>query len=390
VVKYCDYVLELGPLSGENGGELIFFGPGSEFFKGSTTLTQKSFAAPISFTKTGKKFDRWLYFKKAATHNLKHFDFKIPAHSFTVITGVSGAGKTTLLYNEIFLKNKNLKETGDNNLEGIKEIVFVDPGIGSVRSSTNAAGFFGFFATIRELFAARKESLISGYTPGHFSFNSPFGRCEQCGGKGYEEIEMQFLPSVKIICSDCSGKGYRYDVLKIKYKEKNISEILDLSIDRFIDLAWDDLPLKQRQILLNISENGLGYIKIGQKLKALSAGELQRVKLLKYLNTNRRNTLFLVDEPSFGLHDHDIGMVKNLIDKIRQNDNTVVAAEHNISLIAHADYIIELGHEGGHRGGYLVFQGSIQDIRKNPESITGAYLRKNPENIQKNKKTLDK
>ncbi|MCK5058675.1 MAG: hypothetical protein KAT34_18625, partial [Candidatus Aminicenantes bacterium] len=380
VVKYCDYVLELGPLSGGEGGELVFYGSGREFFKGSATLTQKFFKRPVLFAKTGKRFNHWLYFKKASTHNLKHFDFKIPVHSFTAITGVSGVGKTTLLFNEIFLKNKNLKETGENNLAGIKEIVFIDPGVGNVKSNTIAAGFFGFFASIRELFAARKESQISGYSPGHFSFNSPFGRCEQCKGKGHIEIEMQFLPSVKVICSDCSGKGYRYDVLKIKYQGKNISQVLDLTIDRFIELTGDDLPLKQRQILMNIVENGLGYIKVGQKLKTLSAGELQRIKLLKYLNMNKRNTLFLIDEPSFGLHGHDIGMVKNLFDKIRRNDNTLVAAEHNVNLIAHADYIIELGHEGGHRGGYLVFQGSLPGIKKNPESITGVYLKKNIKN----------
>lgn len=378
VVKFCDYVLELGPLSGVKGGEPVFFGTVSDFFNGKEpgTITQKYFNKPFVTGKKEKKIKQWLQFKNASTHNLKHFDFNIPMHAFTVICGVSGVGKTTLLYNEIYLKNKNLEDTGDNDLTGIKDIVFIDPGIAGIKSTTIAAGFFDFFLDIRELFAAQKESRLSGYTPGHFSFNSALGRCEQCKGKGHVEIEMQFLPPVQILCSDCMGKGYNYDVLKMKYKGKNISEILDLTINRFIDLVGSDFPLKKRDILSNIQENGLGYIKVGQKLNTLSAGELQRIKLLKYLNMNKTGTLFLIDEPSFGLHYHDIEMVKNLIDKILRNRNTVAAAEHNTSLIAYADYIIELGHEGGQKGGFLAFQGNLRDIKRIPDSITGAYLLK--------------
>lgn len=378
VVKYCDYVLELGPLSGVKGGEAVFSGTVNDFLGAAPlTITQKYFRQPIIIDKPVKNFKNWLYFKNAHTHNLKNFDFKIPRDAFTVIAGISGVGKTTLLYDEIYLKNKNVKDRAANNLSGIEDIVFIDPGAAGIKANTNAAGFFGFFSIIRELFAAQKESKISGFTPAHFSFNSPLGRCQQCMGKGYKEIEMQFLPAVKITCSECSGTAYNYDVLKIKYNGKNISEILDLTIDRFLEAVQQDFPAKARDMLSLIIENGLGYITLGQKIKTLAAGELQRIKLLKYLNMNKRNTLFLIDEPSFGLHYYDIEMVKNLIDKIIANHNTVAAAEHNMSLVCHADYIIELGYEGGSRGGYLVYQGTLPGIEKIATSVTAGYLEKN-------------
>ncbi len=376
IVKYADYILELGPLSGVKGGEVVFCGSREDFFKNKDTLTQKYFREPVRIKNASKNFTEWLSFKNAHTHNLKDFDFKIPLHAFTVIAGVSGSGKTTLLYNEIYLKNRNLLETGSNDLKNIREIIFIEPGFDRIRSNTIAAGFFEIWTVIRELFAGQKESKLCGYTPGHFSFNSPLGRCEACKGKGFMEIEMQFLPSVKITCSDCTGKGFNQEVLKIKYKGKNIDEILALTANEFLDLVGDDFPAKQKDVLLNIRDNGLGYIKLGQRLKTLSAGEQQRIKLVKYLNMDRRNTLFLIDEPSFGLHCHDIEKIKQLIDKFVRSNNTIVAAEHNVNLIAHADFIIELGHEGGERGGYLVFQGIPMDIIQAAHSATGNYLKK--------------
>ncbi len=393
VVKYCDYVLELGPSSGVEGGRVVFSGPVEEFFSSPEprTITQKYFinkkfcgGAGGGFLKEPparrRQKDIWLEFKNACTHNLKNFDFRIPKNVFTVIAGVSGVGKTTLLYNEIYLKNKKLRRGGMDNLKGIDEIVFIDPGINAVRAKSNTAGFFDFFPAVRELFARLKESKLQGYTASHFSFNSALGRCESCKGKGYMEIEMQFLPAVQVVCDLCRGKGYNREVLKIKYKGKNIREVLDLTINGFIELAADDFPAKQSATLLNIEENGLGYLQLGQQLKTLSAGELQRLKLLKFLDQKKRDTFFLIDEPSFGLHYYDIEMVKHLIDKILENNNTIVAAEHNMSLIAHAGYILELGHEGGKNGGHLVFQGGLQEILDAPDSLTGIYLKKNTKN----------
>jgi excinuclease ABC subunit A len=277
----------------------------------------------------------------------------------------------------MYLKSKI---QGGKNPGKIKEVIFIDPGVRRIRSNTNAAGFFEIFPALREIFAGLKESRLLNYTPGHFSFNSALGRCEHCKGKGYNEIEMQFLPAVEIRCQQCNGTGYQPDVLKIRYKNRNIREILDLSIEEFIETAADELPGPKKEILLNIKENGLGYITLGQQLKTLSGGELQRIKLIKYLNMRKTGTLFLIDEPAFGMHLYDIEAVKQLIDKILAHKNTVVAAEHNMSLIAHSDYIVELGPKGGEQGGDVVFQGAVREILDEPNSLTGTYLKKNSKN----------
>ena len=374
IIKNSDYIVELGPLSGKKGGNLIFEGSSINFFKYNNTITQKFFNKSFELKKSNKKFKEFLIFKNANTHNLKNFDFKIPKNSFTIITGVSGVGKTTLIYNEIFLKHKNHKN--------FSNVIFIDPGINRIRSNTNIASFFEIYTPIRELFSKQKESKINNYIPGYFSFNSPLGRCDKCKGKCFQEIEMQFLPSVQIICVECEGKGFKQDVLKIKYKNKNIYEILDLNIYEFFNLIEDKLP-KIKNVLLNIIENGMSYLKLNQKLKTLASGELQRIKLIKFLYKQKRNTLFLIDEPSFGLHNYDIEMIKKLIDKIIKNNNTVVAADHNLSLISNADYIIELGPQGGEAGGNLIFQGKLNDIINDKKNITAQYLKKI-------KKTLDK
>jgi len=193
-------------------------------------------------------------------------------------------------------------------------------------------------------------------------------------------MEMQFLPPVNLVCGQCGGTGFKPDILKIKYKEWNIHEILGLSIDAFMREAGEDMPGAKRDILNRVIAKGLGYLSLGQRLKTLSAGELQRIKLIKHLNTSQTGTLFLIDEPSFGMHPYDIEMVKQLIDGLVEGKNTVVAAEHNINLIDYADYIIELGPEGGDRGGYLLFQGTGEEIDRNSADIRGPYLKKNFKN----------
>jgi excinuclease ABC subunit A len=365
IVKHSDYILELGPFSGEKGGKLVYRGRNEDFFSKTETITQSYFNRKIEIKETSPLNGVWFEFQNACSHNLKNFDFKIPQNRFSIIAGVSGSGKTTLLYNEIFKKNRKL----------IKDIIFIDPGVSRARTSTTVIGFFDSYTPIRDFFSQLKESRIHQYLPGHFSFNSPLGRCLECKGKGFVEIEMQFLPAVKIRCGECRGTGFKPEVLKITVKGKNIHDLLNLSINEFIDMFGDKI-IRIRDVALNIQHHGMGYLKLGQRLSTLSLGELQRIKLIKYLTIKKSGALFLIDEPTFGLHDHDIEMLKKLIDKIIANQNTVVAADHNLSLIVHSDYIIELGPGGGEKGGKILFQGSINQLINASKSITGSYIKK--------------
>lgn len=383
IAAACDRIIELGPYSGENGGSVVFSGNTSDFFRteerDNKTVSQSYFSRTLELKPGKPTFSGWLTFKDACTHNLKGFDIKIPKHAFTVVTGVSGSGKTTLLYHEMYLKPDDRLKRGKGRKQ-VKETIFVDPGLQRVRANSIVAGFFGVFSPLREFFASLKESKIHQLTPGHFSFNSAQGRCEVCKGKGFKQVEMQFLPAVDIPCNTCNGSGYKADVLKIMYKEKNIRQVLDLSINAFVSFAGERLPMSVQQTVAELLEHGLGHIRLGQPLITLSAGELQRLKLLKHLNLNSRHNLFLIDEPSYGMHPCDLEMVMGLIDKLTANQNTVVAAEHNMELISQADYIVELGPGAGEEGGNIIFAGLPQDLLHRENSPTAGYLKKNIKN----------
>ncbi|MBU4269195.1 MAG: hypothetical protein KJ808_10165 [Acidobacteria bacterium] len=367
LIHYADHVIELGPRAGSQGGRVIFSGSKEEFFHSQTTITQKYFHIKAQISPENKFAPGFMTFKNACAHNLKNLSLQIPRQALTVIAGVSGAGKSTLLYDEIYLKNKRIP--------GISETVHIDPGISHMRGSTNIAGFFDVFAPIREFFAALHSSRLLGYLPGHFSFNSPLGRCPECKGRGYLEIEMQFLPAVKTVCSHCRGSGFAPDVLKITYKNKSIADVLTLSVKEFSGALGSAIP-QIKAVLSNLQDNDMGYLQLGEKLGSLSTGELQKLKLLKYLNQEKADMLFLLDEPSFGLHGYDIDVLQKLIARLLHNRNTVVAVEHNLALIAAADYVVELGPEGGARGGQLIFSGSPAALLRSRKSLTGQYLKK--------------
>lgn len=368
IIRYADHVIELGPRSGIEGGQIIYAGSKDDFFSSQATITQKYFHLAAARITEKKAWAEFWTFKNAGSHNLKHFDFQIPRQAFTVIVGVSGAGKSTLLYNEIYLTQQH------QTISGCSEIVHLDPGISSRRGSTNIAGFFDVFSPLREFFAALKQSRLLGYLPGHFSFNSPLGRCPECKGRGYLEIEMQFLPAVKTNCPHCHGNGFTPDILKITHKNKNIAAVLALTINEFIRDFGADMPQVQA-VLKNLQDNDMGYLQLGEKISCLSTGELQKLKLLKYLNQEKTDILFLLDEPSFGLHPYDIAVIKKLFGRLLKNRNTIVAVEHHLSLIASADYVIELGPEGGDGGGYMLFSGTPAAMIKNNKSLTGQYLK---------------
>jgi len=241
------------------------------------------------------------------------------------------------------------------------------------------AGYFDIFPLLREFFADLKQSRLLGYLPGHFSFNSPLGRCPECKGRGYLEVEMQFLPSVKTVCSPCRGSGYAPDILKINHRNKNIAAVFDLTINEFLHGFADDIP-QLRTVLEHLRDNDMGYLQLGEKISSLSAGELQKLKLLKYLNQEKKDALFLLDEPSLGLHPYDIEVFKKLFGRLLQNRNTIVAVEHHLSLIASADHVIELGPEGGDKGGFLLFSGTPAAMMQNKKSLTGKYLKKYAKN----------
>jgi len=366
VVKYADYVLELGPYSGENGGEIVYFGKKEEFFRKKDTISQKYFSKKYEIkTQESVKFDKFFEIKNANSNNLKNINIKIPENSFTVVCGVSGSGKTTLIYNELYKKNHV------NN----REKIFIESDINGIRASSIVANYFDILKPIREFFSSLNESKINGFTPGHFSFNSQRGKCLKCNGRGFLEIEMQFLPSIKLKCNDCDGTGYRREILKVKYKNNSIYDVLGMSFNVFSDNFKDEIPAVMDVVNI-VKEMGMGYLKLGQKLGELSEGELNRIKLIKYLNTNKKNSIFIIDEPSFGLHLFDIQMIKNLILRLKQNGNTIIAAEHNLELIAFADYVIELGPVGGDKGGYKLFEGYFNDFYNDKNSITSRYLKK--------------
>ncbi len=367
LIRCADHVMELGPRAGSQGGRIIYSGGMEEFFNSQSTITQKYFRQKAEAFPEKKFTSGLMTFENACAHNLKNFSLQIPRQALTVIAGVSGAGKSTLLYDEIYLKNKRIP--------GIGETVHIDPGISHMRGSTNIAGFFDIFAPIREFFSALHPSRLLGYLPGHFSFNSPLGRCPECKGRGHLEIEMQFLPAVKTICGHCRGSGFSPDVLKITHKNKSIADVLAMSVKEFSDELAAEIP-QVKAVLSHLQDNEMGYLQLGEKLGSLSTGELQKLKLLKYLNLEKANMLFLLDEPSFGLHGYDITILQKLISRLLQNRNTVIAVEHNLAMIAAADYVVELGPEGGAAGGHLVFSGSPAGMLRSRKSLTGQYLKK--------------
>jgi excinuclease ABC subunit A len=385
-VKFCDFILELGPGPGDRGGELTFIGTRQDFFKKNPmalTITQKFFQRDIEAREEDtKKIRHWITFKHAASHNLKNLNIKIPINALTVVTGKSGVGKTTLIYYEMFRRATEAVGNG-RALAGIKNIVYIDSTRHRLPANTILATFFGFYANLREIYAGLKESTVQGYTPGHFSLNSPLGGCQECKGRGFVEIDMRFLPPVQVSCEYCFGKGFNPDILKIHYKGKNISEILALSIDQFVQIIGDEFKSKPKETLMRLAANGMGYLKAGQRLDQLSSGELQRLKLLKKLLNTKKNTLFLIDELTYGLHGYDVEMVLKLIKNLIENNNTFVVADNNINLIIHADYLIELGYEGGQGGGYLLYQGELASGLVHNSYMANFYQKKIKKNLTK-------
>ena len=383
----ADYLIDIGPLSGAHGGHVMAAGTPEEVMNTKDSITGQYLSGKlkIDVPKTRRKGNgKFIELKGCKENNLKNINVSFPLATFTCVTGVSGSGKSSLV-NEILYKviSNNIYKSKDkpgkyksiNGLEYVDKIINVsqDP-IGRTPRS-NPATYTGVFDDIRDVFANTKEAKIRGYDKGRFSFNVKGGRCEACYGDGVKKIEMHFLPDVYVPCEVCKGTRYNRETLEIKFKNKNIAQVLDMTIEDALDF-FENIP-KVKNKLNMLIEVGLGYMKLGQSAPTLSGGEASRVKLAKELQKRPTGkSVFILDEPTTGLHTHDVKKLISILQRIVDNGDTVIVIEHNLDMIKVADYIIDLGPEGGDFGGQIIAKGTPEEVAKNQKSYTGIYLKK--------------
>ncbi len=386
-IRSADHVIDLGPGAGVHGGRIVAQGPPSKIEKNNNSWTGKYLAGKfhVFCPKTRRRpGDKWLTLRNASLNNLKNIDVVFPLGVFICVTGVSGSGKSSLINETLFpavqsviSKKKTEFQLFYSQIEGIHNIdkvIDIDQSPIGRTPRSNPATYTGLFTPIRELFSKVPEAKARGYTAGRFSFNVKGGRCEACEGNGYLTIEMQFLPDVYIPCDTCHGKRYNRDTLQIQYKGKNIAEVLDMTVED-ARVFFKNVPQISRP-LETLFEVGLGYINLGQPATTLSGGEAQRVKLAtELLRRHTGNTLYILDEPTTGLHAVDVDRLLRVLHRLVDFGNTVIVIEHNLEVIRTADWIIDLGPEGGDKGGYIVAQGPPENIIKVKESYTGQYLK---------------
>ncbi|MCX8022665.1 MAG: excinuclease ABC subunit UvrA [Syntrophorhabdaceae bacterium] len=381
-----DYIVDLGPGAGENGGHLVFQGTPYDLARHSESITGMYISGrlKIETPKIRREPKGYIHLKGVKTNNLKNIDVRIPIGVLTCITGVSGSGKSSLIVDTLYplLKQKLYKskeragEVDDiRGHDAIDRVIDIDQSPIGRTPRSNPATYTGVFTHIRELFAKLPESRIRGYREGRFSFNVKGGRCETCAGEGYVKIEMQFLPDVYIVCDVCRGMRYNRDTLEIKYKGKNIAEVLEMTVTQAMDF-FNAHPqiLSKLKILYDV---GLGYIRLGQAATTLSGGEAQRIKLSRELaKRDTGSTMYILDEPTTGLHFADIDKLIKVLSVLVERGNTVVIIEHNMDVIKCADYIIDLGPEGGDEGGRIIAEGKPEEIINSSESHTARFLKK--------------
>ncbi len=385
IIRSADYLIDIGPNAGRFGGEVVYAGPFD--MKGQTSLTTQYLNGELEIPvpKTRRKSSNYIKIEGARLHNLKNIDVQIPLQALTVVTGVSGSGKSTLIRQILYpaLLNK-LGEYGEKPglhkrfsipSRGISKVEMVDQNPIGRSSRSNPVTYIKAYDVIRQLYASQNLSKIRGYQPKHFSFNVDGGRCETCKGEGETVVEMQFLADIHLTCEECKGKRFKKEVLEVRYKGKSIADVLELSIEEAIEFFEDKKDLVQK--LQPLADVGLGYVQLGQSSSTLSGGEAQRVKLASFLQkgSSRNPVLFLFDEPTTGLHFHDINKLLGAFYALIESGHTVVVVEHNLEVIKCADYIIDLGPKGGAEGGYLLYQGTPEGLVKEEKSVTGKFLR---------------
>lgn len=380
----ADYVIDMGPKAGRLGGDVVFCGTPAEMLKANTLTAQylngiKEIKVPAARRKGNGKFIR---INQASGNNLKNIDVRFPLGMFICVTGVSGSGKSTLINKTLYpaisqhLYNSLLDPLPFKNIEGLElvdKIVSVDQSPIGKSPRSNPATYTGLFTDIRNLFVALPESKARGYKAGRFSFNVAGGRCETCKGNGFKTIEMNFLPDVYAPCEVCQGKRYNRETLEVRYKGKSIADVLDMTINAAVEF-FENVPhiIKKLKVLQDV---GLGYIKLGQSSKTLSGGESQRVKLASELSKrDTGNTIYVLDEPTTGLHFEDIRVLLGILDRLVNRGNTIIVIEHNLDVIKCADWIIDIGPEGGRGGGELLYEGVPENMKRCKKSFTTPFL----------------
>jgi excinuclease ABC subunit A len=385
IIREADEVIDIGPLAGSLGGELVFQGDLKELMTEGDTFTARYMRDElfVPVPETRRKGQGMIQVKGADKNNLKNIDVQFPVNAITVVTGVSGSGKSTLIKEVVYPYMKEVIEKkgakAESKLEGsykkIKRIEYVDQDPIGKSSRSNPVTYLKAFDPIRELFSKQPVARARGYTPAFFSFNVEGGRCEVCKGEGYLTVEMQFMADVEVECENCHGKRYKADLLEVTYNDKNIADVLDMTVQDAVVFFADHKEIINA--ITPLSKVGLDYLTLGQPSIHLSGGEAQRIKLASFLvKTNAPDPiLFIFDEPTTGLHFHDIHRLMESFQALVENGHTVLIIEHNMDVIKCADWLIDLGPEGGEAGGNLLFEGVPEDIVNVPESYTGQYLK---------------
>ncbi|MCP3854042.1 MAG: excinuclease ABC subunit UvrA, partial [Actinomycetia bacterium] len=385
-VREADYVVDIGPGAGEHGGEVVYAGTVAKLLKSRRSITGQYLSGKRSIPVPElrrKPADEWLTVRGARQNNLQNIDVEFPLGVFTAVTGVSGSGKSTLV-NEILLRSLMQKiyrsklppgrHTAVDGLEYLDKVINIDQSPIGRTPRSNPATYTGVFDHVRKLFAQTQEAKVRGYMPGRFSFNVKGGRCEACAGDGTIKIEMHFLPDVYVPCEVCKGKRYNRDTLDIRFKGLNISEVLDLPIEEALEFFGNQPNIaRYMQTLVDV---GLGYVRLGQPAPTLSGGEAQRVKLATELaKRSTGHTIYILDEPTTGLHFEDVRKLLTVLNRLVEQGNSVLVIEHNLDVIKTADWIIDLGPEGGRGGGTVIVEGPPELVAKTPESYTGQFLK---------------
>jgi excinuclease ABC subunit A len=390
IIRAADHVIDMGPMAGRHGGEVVFQGGYKALQKDVKSLTARYMngLSEIKVPSTRRKWNNYLKLTGARENNLGGIDVKFPLNVFTVVTGVSGSGKSSLVSSILYPAiNKKLNGAGekpgkhdllDGDLHLVNRVEFVDQNPIGKSSRSNPVTYLKAFDEIRKLYASQQASKINGYKASHFSFNIDGGRCDECQGEGEIKVEMQFMADVRLLCESCHGKRFKDEILQVEFREKNIFDILEMTINEAIEFFTESEGSSEKRIarkLKPLQQVGLGYVKLGQSSSTLSGGESQRIKLAFFLSkeSEEEKVLFIFDEPTTGLHMHDISLLLASLESLLEKGHTVLVIEHNLEVIKYADWIIDLGPEGGDRGGRIMYEGTPEDMPAKG-SHTGRYL----------------